>query len=150
MFVIVTNTGEPFASKFDGRLYEFKPGEDVPITVDAARHIFGFGLADKREVFSRHTWMTKSTEFDQAMERLGKFKFNVGNMKIVAETPQLEIQESESPPLAPDDEGEADNGHGQAPVQTGADGGNKASDGAGTEPPAPTNKQPGMHEEIFT
>jgi hypothetical protein len=147
MFVLVTNTGAPFTGRFDGRNYDFNTGEEVPITVDAARHIFGFGLSNKDEVFSRHTWMTKSTEREQAVERLSQFKFNIGNVQIVADTPQLEVQEITSSEPAPEAKAVDDSGHGTAPVLMGAGGGEKASDGAGKEPSAPTQTQPGEPAE---
>lgn len=150
MFVLVTNTGAPFTGRFDGRNYDFPLDTEVAITVDAAKHIFGFGLANKDEVFARHTWMTKSTEREQAMERLGQFKFSVGQVQVVAETPQLEVQELALSRPAPEEEVGDDKGHGTAPVLMGADGGKKASGGARKEPPAPTTNHPEEPAEIFT
>ena len=62
MFIRVTNNGtESFTSKFNGLAYEFAPKKPITLDADAARHIFGLGLADKREVLSRHGWLSHSS-----------------------------------------------------------------------------------------
>ena len=149
--VIVENSGEYFASKFDGRTYEFKPGKEVSMTVEAARHIFGFGLANKEEVLSRHSWMMRSTEREAAMKRLGEFKFSVAEVKIVPQTPALETQEHEQAHSDPEEsDASAYNGRSTAPPQPDAAGGRMASDGVGREPAASTNKRGLITESIFT
>ena len=78
-FITVTNNGDkPLRGpqvKFDGIPYEFPPGERVTISFDAAKHIFGLGLADKTDVLSKHGWMQYSTDRDSAMAQLGLFSF---------------------------------------------------------------------------
>jgi len=49
MLVQVTNknnTGK-FVDKFGGQEYQFPPGERVTIPLEAAEHIFGYGLSEK-------------------------------------------------------------------------------------------------------
>lgn len=140
--IIVKNSGERFTARYDGQVYVFEKGDKVPISVDAARHLFGLGLEDKSEVFARHGWMERSTDYEKCMTRLNQFSFEVGVVKIVSDaTPELETKEQESghiPPL--EDEGTDETEQGSAPLQPDAGGGVKASDGAEKEPPASTHK----------
>lgn len=128
-YLIVENSGAPFSAKYDGKRYDFNTGEQVPVTVEAAQHIFAFGLANKDEMFARHGWMQRSTERDQAMNRLGQFKFISGEMQVVAETPQLEVEEQTTEHLEPED---AVTEQGSAPLP-GVEGEGKVSDGTGKE-----------------
>lgn len=141
--IIVTNNGEDFSCKYDGNLYVFKRGEPVPLSLEAARHIFGFSLDDKTEVFARHGLMHRSTDLEKAMEWLGQFKFEVGTMRIVPNAPALEVQEqvsSQEPEGG--SEGETKE-QGSAPLQPGAGGGAEVTDGTEAKPPAPTKQKPG-------
>jgi hypothetical protein len=58
--IFVTNKNDfHHEDGFDGELYSFPPGEKVAISMDAARHMFGFGLKDKTETLVRVGWAMK-------------------------------------------------------------------------------------------
>ena len=67
---------------FDGHRYAFPPGEKVMVPMDAARHMFGVGEADKTPVMHRNGWAfrynpeTKSFDEDKdAVQKLKNFHF---------------------------------------------------------------------------
>lgn len=70
------------ADAFDGIQYEFPPGEKVQVPVDAAVHMFGYGLADKTDTLVRLGWASRYNAVIKRMEedptgvrRLAKFVF---------------------------------------------------------------------------
>lgn len=77
MLITVNNSGDAFKAKYDGISYEFPTGGSATIPLDAARHIFGFGLPDKSEVLSKHGWLRHNGEMDAAMTRLNDFSFSI-------------------------------------------------------------------------
>ena len=80
MHLSVRNNGTAsFAAKYDGREYVFAPNQPTTIDADAARHIFGVGLADKTEVLTRHGWLSNSSDLPNAMARLDSFSFSIPN-----------------------------------------------------------------------
>lgn len=112
MFLTVTNNGnEPFAAKFNGIGYTFSPKEPVTISADAARHIFGVGLADKTEILTRHGWLSHSSQRLSAMAKLDSFSFSIPNDNP-ADEPVVELASLELP--APDEKEQ-----GSAPLQSG-------------------------------
>lgn len=122
MLAVKNNTGNLFTGRFDGIDYPFPPGEEVMITKDAARHIFGLGEADKTAVLVRHGWMKGSHDRDAAMSILNGFSFSQTKLVTSSDIPEEASEaEHESSPHA---EGE---------------GGEPVSDGA-VEPPEPTSK----------
>lgn len=139
--IIVTNNGPEFRTKYDGTEYVFKTGESVPLSLEAARHIFGFGVDNKAEVLARHGWMSLSTEYAEALKHLDRFKFELGTLAIVPNTPALEVQEQVSSQEPEGESAEETTEQGSAPLQPDAGGGEKATDGAGNEPPASTQQQ---------
>ena len=58
--VFVTNKNdETHVDRFNGEEYVFPPGEAVLIPVDAAIHLFGYGLKDKTDTLVRLGWANK-------------------------------------------------------------------------------------------
>jgi hypothetical protein len=97
----VTNKSEiDLSDRFNGQDYSFPKGKTVSISEDAARHIFGFGDAEKVSYLVRLGWMKTNAEYDVAMRLMGGFVFSVG-----AEPMDGEIQQE---------------GQGLAPLQFGA------------------------------
>lgn len=143
--IIVTNNGPEFRTKYDGTEYVFKTGESVPLSLEAARHIFGFGVDNKAEVLARHGWMSLSTEYAEALKHLDRFKFELGTLAIVPNTPALEVQEQASPEQPKPGSGAEAAGEateqGSAPLQPDAGGGAKVTDGTEAKPPASTQQQ---------
>lgn len=136
---IVENSGDDFVTKYDGDVYRFAKGKKVTIGLDAARHIFGFGLPDKAEVFSRHSWVSKSTDMENGHKRLAQFKFTAASAKIVPEDePALETQERTVPHVS---QRKGPKGQGSSPLQPDAGGDNEVSDGTEEESPASTQTQ---------
>lgn len=79
MLITVNNCGDAFKAKYNGIPYEFQAGRSITIPLDAAHHIFGFGLPDKSEVLSMHGWLRHNGEMDAAMARLDNFSFSIPN-----------------------------------------------------------------------
>lgn len=63
--------------RFHGDTYEWRPGEELKMTEDAARHIFGYGLTDKTTAFQRTGWLnsTANGTLRHATAKLQKFDF---------------------------------------------------------------------------
>jgi hypothetical protein len=81
--IFVKNTNDFYhEDRFDGEDYSFPPGEKTQIPIDAARHMFGYGLKDKSETLVRLGWAmrlnkeTKRFEEDPTgVQRLSRFVF---------------------------------------------------------------------------
>lgn len=118
-FITVTNNGDKTLRgpqvKFNGIPYEFPPGQRVTISFDAAKHIFGLGVADKTDVLSKHGWMQYSTDRDSAMAQLGLFSFGSPDdpepeqEQEIPEKVELPVEKEQgSAPLQPDAGGKAE------------------------------------------
>lgn len=75
MIGVKNNTAEKFVGRYDGEDFVFEPGVPLAITPDAAAHIFGFGLEDKKPVLQRLGWMRTLDNMDEALAKLAKFQF---------------------------------------------------------------------------
>lgn len=115
MHLSVRNNGTAsFAAKYDGREYVFAPNQPTTIDADAARHIFGVGLADKTEVLTRHGWLSNSSDLPNAMARLDSFSFSIPNDNPDDE-PVVELASLLTPVPVVEDNNE----QGSAPLQLG-------------------------------
>ena len=81
--VYVTNKNDFLhQDRYDGEDYFFPPGETVLLPVDAAVHLFGYGLKDKTEVLVRLGWAMRYdttaknyVEDETGVQRLAGFVF---------------------------------------------------------------------------
>ena len=84
--IFVTNRNEFMHSdRYDGTEYLFPPHQAVPISEEAAAHMFGFGAPDKGPVLARLGW---SFHYDESKKtfvndeagpvKLAKFVFTKG------------------------------------------------------------------------
>lgn len=156
----VTNNGsEPFSAKYDGKPYDFPPGEMIPIQMEAAQHIFGLGKTDKLEVMARHGRYTHTSELPRAYAWLNSFSFGVYK-DPEPEIPELILAEMNKPAEIIEQPEtvltESDTEHGSAPVQTG-EGAKEGSDGlsdasltASSEQPAEGTKEPPVDLGTFS
>ena len=103
MIFVRNNSGSDFQDRYDGVDYVFPDGKLVECPVEAAVHIFGYGLENKTQNMIRLGWASNSTNFKEAYDRLDKFEFLQGKM-MVAE-PRLPDQ-IEPPVVKPEDEDE--------------------------------------------
>lgn len=87
---------------YDGKRFVFEPGLKVPLSVEAAEHMFGFRQIDKTSTLHRLGWSMKydaaSKTFrddPDALSRLSKFVFTEAVMteKLLDEGPALIQQE---------------------------------------------------------
>jgi hypothetical protein len=82
MNVSVTNKGEDFTGKFDGKEYVFERGKTVVIPEKAAMFLFAFGMDDaaRARVLVRNGWqkMGGPEHLRAAKARLGEFSFREG------------------------------------------------------------------------
>ena len=86
--VTVTNAGEKeFTGRFDGEKYVFPVRQKVTIPDNAARHIFGYGLADKTHIVVALGWSQRYTDLPQALRRLALFKFDPPEPNPAANVP---------------------------------------------------------------
>ena len=75
-YVRVTNgLDEKIIARHDGIDMVWKPGDSHDISVLAARHIFGFGLDDKRRAFMQLGWVKTTDDVEAAMEKMGHISF---------------------------------------------------------------------------
>jgi hypothetical protein len=134
IMLTVTNGNDfNFAGRFNSVDFSFPAGKTTALPEDAARHIFGVGLADKTDVLVRHGWMQSGAGFAAAMAILNKFSFNVADQVEPGEIIDAEIIEE------PADE---ENEQGSAPLQTGSAVEAAAPDGAVAEAAQPTPSEP--------
>jgi len=77
------NSGLDFADRYDGQDYEFPQGQLVECPIEAATHIFGYGLADKNPNMIRLGWAANSGGLKDAYARLDKFEFLQGVMQVM-------------------------------------------------------------------
>jgi len=141
LFLSVKNNGnELFKAKYNGQEYEFVPKKKTTITSDAARHIFGLGLADKREVLSRHGKLSHSTMMEQATAWLNSFSFEAQN-----DDPEPDVVDAPAPA-----EKAKEKEQGSAPLQLGTGAEAEVPDGAKAEVPAPILKGGNILDNIPT
>ena len=94
--IFVTNKNDfVHTDKFDGTEYTFAPNAKLAIPVDAARHMFGFGLEDKTETLVRLGWAMKFdpekknfVEDEEGVKKLARFLFTKAKLveEVVAST----------------------------------------------------------------
>jgi len=73
---VTNNSGKTLVADYAFKNYEFPVGETVQLAVDAARHIFGFGVNNKEPHLIRLGFMRVNTEREQALEKLEKFEIS--------------------------------------------------------------------------
>lgn len=107
--VFVTNSGVPFSGRFENVEYKFDNGKEVELSLEAAKHIFGYNDDDKEPYFVRLGWMKVNTDFPRAMERLGQVRFSSESAKKVhlsapvverVAAPMPKVQKTESKGVA--------------------------------------------------
>lgn len=76
--------------RYDGIDYKFEPNKPVVIEEDAARHFFGYGLADKTPALVRQGWCISSDKTEEAYKKLNNFKFEQGSVEF-KEEPALQV-----------------------------------------------------------
>lgn len=101
--VFVTNRNDtPHSDMYDGEIYEFPPNEKVHVSVDAARHMFGYGNPDKSETLVRlgramkyHPDTKTFTEDTDGVKWLSRFVFDeaimVSRSSLAPKPDNLEI-----------------------------------------------------------
>lgn len=82
--------------RYNGTDYSFPKGKSVIVEDEVARHVFGFGDAEKAHYLTRLGWMKTNLEYDQAMKRLGQFTFSDASVPDADE-----IQPKQEQGLAP-------------------------------------------------
>lgn len=100
--IFVTNKNkEPHVDRYDGEEFLFNPGERVMISIDAAVHLFGYGLENKTETLVRLGWASKYdpatrqfVEDKDGVRRLARFVFDAVSM-VPASTLQPQAPEPE-------------------------------------------------------
>ena len=131
MLTVTNGNDFNFAGRFNGVDFAFPAGKTTALPEDAAKHIFGVGLADKTDVLVRHGWMTNGSMFAAAMGVLNKFSFNVAD--------QVEPGEIIDP--IPEEIADEEPEQGSAPLQTGSAEEANAPDGAHAESAQPTSEE---------
>lgn len=88
---ITNGTDKKIRARFHGEDFVWGVGAVLsPVPLEAAQHIFGFGLDDKTSALHRLGWLTASSQLDAAMERLTLMKFEPVHQVLVmgAERPR--------------------------------------------------------------
>jgi len=75
MEVFVTNCSDThLTDRHAGVDYEFKKGVPTPVSIETARHIFGYQDSDKLPYAVRLGFVKHSTEVEIGLERLAMFR----------------------------------------------------------------------------
>jgi len=74
--VFVTNKGIPFVGRFENVDYTFENGKEVELSLEAAKHILGYGDDNKEPYFVRLGWMKINTDLPRALERMQTVSFS--------------------------------------------------------------------------
>lgn len=74
--VFVTNKGIPFVGRFENVEYTFDNGKEVELSLEAAKHILGYGDDNKEPYFVRLGWMKINTDLPRALERMQTVSFS--------------------------------------------------------------------------
>lgn len=138
MLTVSNKNNFDFDGRYNGVDYHFPQGKTVAVPDDAAKHIFGVGLADKIDVLVRHGWMSNAAARDTAMAKLNNFSFNVADQLNPGEIIETEVEQ----PIV------EEQGQGSAPLQTGSGGEEQLPDGGDDEPPQPTSSKGSILDEI--
>jgi len=70
------NSDESFIDRYDGEDFEIKPGEVLPMPVEAARLCLGYGEPEKGRAIARKGWAPTAEDHKIAIKRLNKFSFH--------------------------------------------------------------------------
>jgi len=81
--VFVTNKGIPFVGRFENVEYTFDNGKEVELSLEAAKHILGYGDDNKEPYFVRLGWMKINTDLPRALERMQTVSFSTEPAKKV-------------------------------------------------------------------
>jgi hypothetical protein len=138
MLTIRNNNDFAFTGRYNGIDYDFPAGATVAVPEDAARHIFGVGVADKAEIMTRHGWLGVNANYDVAMQKLNNFSFNVADQFAPGEVVDEKLPYAHG--WAKDEAATEEPEQGSAPLQTGSGGDGNVPDGAVQQPPQPTTK----------
>jgi hypothetical protein len=105
----VTNRNDfDLMDRYNGEAYFFPKGKTVMCPDDAARHIFGIGDEDKKPYLTRQGWSKSSDKFEDGMEKLNKFSFELVEEKYDVEFARIEQRTSPSANAGAMEEAEAD------------------------------------------
>jgi hypothetical protein len=70
---VSNSTKEVFEDMWHGDKYTFPPGKAVMVPLEVARHVFGYGLANRVPVLARLGWAVTSNDIPKGLERLNRF-----------------------------------------------------------------------------
>jgi len=74
---VCNNGDKDFSDRYDGEDFSFKVGETIQIPFEAARHIFGYGEADKSRALRRQGVYTHSTDAEKGQKWIDQFVFEM-------------------------------------------------------------------------
>lgn len=78
---VTNNSDKALVVSFEFKNVDFPVGESVQVSVQAARHIFGYGDENKEPYLARLGFIRLHSEFQQGLEKLAQFE-------ITSELPQ--------------------------------------------------------------
>jgi len=81
--VFVTNRGLSFDTVYCNQKVKFPTNEEVEISLEVAKHVFGYGDDNKEPYFVRLGWMKMNTDLEKAERRLSEFTFSTEPAKKV-------------------------------------------------------------------
>jgi hypothetical protein len=73
---VTSRRDETFEDGYAGIRYAFVPGKTVEIPVEAARHIFGYGDADKEPYLARLGWIRTKNDLPEGVKLLNLFEIS--------------------------------------------------------------------------
>jgi hypothetical protein len=76
MNIFVTNYSDKVLKDgYAGKFYTFGKGETVEVPIEVAKHVFGYGDANKEPYLARLGWIRTANDLDEGLERMSKWKF---------------------------------------------------------------------------
>lgn len=86
MLIVNNGLDHEISARYAGQDFSFPSGEDVVCDEEVARHVFGFGAADKTPALLRLGWISPGADKSVAEERLRKVVFKRAVVKVTAES----------------------------------------------------------------
>jgi hypothetical protein len=75
--IFVTNHSDKILKDgFAGNFYVFKMEETVEIPLEAAEHIFGYGIENKEPYLARLGWTKTTNDLEDGLDRLSKWELS--------------------------------------------------------------------------
>jgi hypothetical protein len=88
---VISHLDKPIYGRFDGENYAFVPEKATVLSLEAATHIFGLGVEDKRQALNMLGLLKPDDNYAEALKKLDQLTFLEGKVTFEDEAaPQPE------------------------------------------------------------